>query len=277
MSEILTKILEVKRQEIRRDEAQQPVESLLDIIGSMASCRDFYGAITRPNARGINVIAEIKRASPSAGVIFQNDGQFEPAVFGRTYERAGADAISVLTDEQFFQGRLGYIREVKDAVSLPVLRKDFIIDPYQIYQARAAGADAILLIAEAIASDTQLTALAGLAYELGLTVLLEVHQRDSWFRVRKLVDFEKKPFTRTLLGINNRNLKTMEVKIEHSLELGRDADNKKILVSESGIKCRQDVLRLLEAGFNGVLIGQTLMGSDDIAGKFIELFGSAES
>jgi indole-3-glycerol phosphate synthase len=277
MSEILTKILKVKRQEVRRDEAQQPVESLLDIIASMAPCRDFYGAITRPNARGINVIAEIKRASPSAGVIFRNGSQFEPAVLGRTYERAGADAVSVLTDEQFFQGHLSYIREVKDAVSLPVLRKDFIIHPYQIYQGRAAGADAILLIAEAIASDTQLTELAGLADGLGLTVLLEVHQRDSWFRVCDLVDFTKKPFTRTLLGINNRNLKTMEVKIEHSLELGRDADNKKILISESGIKCRQDVLRLIEAGFNGVLIGETLMGSDNIAGKFTELFGSPES
>jgi indole-3-glycerol phosphate synthase len=277
MSEILTKILEVKRQEIRRDEAHQPVESLLDIIESMASCRDFYGAITKANARGINVIAEIKRASPSAGVIFHNSGQFEPAILGRTYEQAGADAVSVLTDEQFFQGRLGYIREVKEAISLPVLRKDFLIDPYQIYQSRAAGADAILLIAEAIASDTQLTALTGLAEGLGLTVLLEVHQRDSWLRVRDLVDFEKKPFTRTLLGINNRNLKTMEVKIEHSLELGRDADNKKILISESGIKCRQDVRRLMEAGFNGVLIGETLMGSDNIAAKFAELFGSVES
>jgi indole-3-glycerol phosphate synthase len=277
MSQILKKILRVKRQEISRDEVRQPLELLLDIIASMELCRDFYGAITKANARGINVIAEIKRASPSAGVIFQNSGRFEPAILGRTYEQAGADAVSVLTDEQFFQGHLGYIQKVKEAISLPILRKDFIIDPYQIYQGRAAGADAILLIAEAIASDVQLTELAGLADELGLTVLLEVHQRDSWFRVRDLVDFEKKPFARTLLGINNRNLKTMEVKIEHSLELGRDADNKKILISESGIKCRQDVRRLMEAGFNGVLIGETLMGSDNIAAKFTELFGAVES
>lgn len=271
MADILDKILAVKRTEIAASRKKLPMEALQEHIEGLPKCRNFYRALTRENPRGINVIAEIKKASPSAGLIRSD---FDPVALARIYQKAGAAAISVLTDEQFFQGKLEYIAQVKQAVSLPVLRKDFIIDPYQVYEARLAGADAILLIAEAIPPGTVMDLMI-LASSLTLTVLLEVHELDSLLALRSLVGFPKGCYS--LLGVNNRNLKTMQVDLGTSIRLSDFVENKRELVSESGIKERTDVERLIKAGFGSLLIGETLMRQPDIAAKFAELFGPPEN
>jgi indole-3-glycerol phosphate synthase len=271
MSDVLAKILDVKRAEVAAARQKTPLEALQERMTNLPKCRNFYRTMTQKNPRGINVIAEIKRASPSAGLIRPD---FDPVELAKIYEKAGANAISVLTDEQFFQGHLDYLGQVKEAVSLPLLRKDFIIDPYQIYEARLAGADAVLLIAEAL-PPAQLMDLMILANSLTLTVLLEVHELDSLMQVRSLIGFPLSHYS--LLGINNRNLKTMQVDLATTLRLSEFYENKKELVSESGIQQRSDVRRLIEAGINGVLIGETLMRSPDISAKFAELFDTVET
>ncbi len=267
MSDILQEILAVKKVEVAAAKERLPLKKLRESMRELPKCRNFYRAITKENPRQINVIAEIKRASPSAGVIRED---FDPVELASIYQTCGADAVSVLTDERFFQGSLEYISRIKAAVSLPILRKDFIIDPYQIYEARSAGADAILLIAEAL-KPAALMDMMILANSLTMTVLLEVHGLDSLLQVRSLVGFPQEHYS--LLGINNRNLKTMKVDPANSLRLSEFVDNKKELVSESGIKTRRHVEQLIEAGFNGILIGETLMRSTDIAVGFNELFG----
>lgn len=269
VAKVLEDILATKRAEIESSKQRTPQESLQESIREQPKCRNFYRTLTRRHPRGINVIAEIKRASPSAGLIRDD---FDPAALAHLYEQAGADAISVLTDETYFQGNLNYIAQVKQAVSLPVLRKDFIIDPYQIYESRAAGADAILLIAEAL-KPAEIMDMMILANRLTMTVLLEVHEMDSLLQYRSMIGFPQERYS--LLGINNRNLKTMTVDLNTSLRLGELVENKSELVSESGIQNRQDVERLIEAGFNGILIGETLMRSNDIGAKFSELFGAS--
>jgi len=271
MTTVLDKILQIKRQELIDAKKHTELALLQEKVKKLPKCRNFYRTIASPNPRGINVIAEIKRASPSAGLIRDD---FDVQELAHTYARAGADAISVLTDKQFFQGRLEYITMVKQAVSLPVLRKDFIIDPYQVYEARAAGADAILLIAEAI-KPAELMDLIILAHSLTLTVLLEVHELGSLLQVRSMVGFPKEHYT--LLGINNRNLKTMQVDLNNSLRLIEFLEHKNGLVSESGIREPRDVQRLIKAGFSGILIGEILMRSSDIAGQFRRLFGDNDS
>ncbi len=233
----------------------------------MPKCRNFYKAVVKDNKRGLNVIAEVKKASPSAGIIRED---FDPVAIAVTYQKCGADAISVLTDEKYFQGRLEYINQIKQAVELPILRKDFIIDPWQVYESRAAGADAILLIAEAVPAG-ELMDLMITAGELTLTVLLEVHEADALLKVRSLIGFPKKGYS--VLGINNRNLTTMEVDLNTTSRLAGFLDNKKELVAESGIKVRADVERLRAAGVRAVLVGEALCGSADIEKKFRELFG----
>ena len=188
----------------------------------------------------------------------------------QTYEKCGADAISVLTDEKYFQGRLEYIEQIKEAVDLPILRKDFIIDQWQVYESRAAGADAILLIAEAL-KPGELMDLMITAAELTLTVLLEVHQADTLLNVRSMIGFPKKGYS--VLGINNRNLKTMEVDLNTTSRLVELLENKNELVAESGIKTRDDVEKLKDIGVRAVLVGQVLCESDDIEEKFKEFFG----
>jgi indole-3-glycerol phosphate synthase len=222
--------------------------------------------VTKTNKRGLNVIAEIKKASPSAGVIRRD---FAPVTIAKTYEKCGADAISVLTDEKYFQGKLEYIDQVKHAVDLPILRKDFIIDIWQVYESRVAGADAILLIAEAL-KPAQLADLMIAAAELTLTVLLEIHDADSLLAVRSMVGFPRKGYS--VLGINNRDLATMQVDLNTTLRLADLLDNKVDLVAESGIKTRADVEKLKSAGISAVLVGQTLCESKDIAARFKELF-----
>jgi len=262
----LADILKVKRREVNAARNTIPLESLREAIEDLAPCRDFYRTLSHKAPRGINVIAEIKKASPSSGLIRPH---FDPITLAKIYQQAGANALSVLTDETFFKGELKFIGQIKEVVDLPILRKDFIIDPYQILQSRLAGADAILLIAEALDME-QLKELLDLAHSLSLTTLLEVHDRDSLLKVQEHIDdFSQR---RCLLGINNRNLKTMQVDISHSLNLLSDVRDKRGIISESGIKTRDHVQRLTEAGFHTLLIGETLMRRDDLAAAFAELF-----
>ena len=233
----------------------------------MPKCRNFYKAVTAPSRRGINVIAEVKKASPSAGLIRKD---FDPVAIAQTYQKCGANAISVLTDEKYFQGRLEHIDQVRRSVNLPVMRKDFIIDIWQVYEARAAGADAILLIAEAL-KPGELMDLMIAAAELTLTVLLEVHQADTLLAVRSLIGFPRKGYS--ILGINNRDLTTMQADLNTTGRLAGLVDEGAELVSESGIRTRADVEKLKSVGVRAVLIGQTLCEHPDIEEKFIELFG----
>ncbi len=267
MSTILDQIVADKRKEVAARKAALPLEELRKQLRDLPKCRNFYQAVTKKNPRGLNVIAEVKKASPSAGVI---RADFDPVAIARTYAACGADAISVLTDEKYFQGRLEYLTAVKAAVDIPVLRKDFFVDPYQIYEARAAGADAILLIAEAL-TESELSDLLILAGQLTLTTLIEVHDADSLLRVRSLLGFPQKHYS--VLGVNNRDLRTMQVDINTTGRLAELVDNRRELIAESGIRTRQDVEKLIALGVGGVLIGQTLCASGDIAAKFAELFG----
>ena len=267
MPNILDKIIADKKAEVSYRRSQKSLEQLKEDVRSKPKCRNFYKAVTKPNRRGINVIAEVKKASPSAGVIRQD---FDPVTIAQTYEKCGADAISVLTDEKYFQGRLEYINQIKQVVDLPVLRKDFIIDLWQVYESRAAGADAILLIAEALKPGTLMDLMIAAA-ELTLTVLLEVHQADTILAVRSLIGFPKKGYS--VLGINNRDLSTMQVDLNTTSRLAELFDNKNELVAESGIKSRADVEKLKSVGVRAVLVGQVLCESPDIEKKFTELFG----
>lgn len=270
MATILDKIISDKRVEVEQRKEQQPVELLKNKVQGLKKCRNFYKAVTKKNRRGPNVIAEVKKASPSAGLI---RADFDPVLIAQTYERCGADAISVLTDEKYFQGKLEYLTAVKEAVRLPVLRKDFMIDPYQIYEARIAGADAVLLIAEAL-TPADLMDLLILSNELTLTALIEVHSADSLLQMRSLVGFPQKHYS--VLGINNRDLTTMQVDINNTTRLAELVDNKRELIAESGIKTRNDVEKLIRIGVGGVLIGQTLCESPRIEEKFTELFNPGE-
>jgi len=267
LGNVLDRIIADKRAEVQSRRSQTSIERLKEQIRGLPRCRNFYKAVTKPNPRGINVIAEVKKASPSAGVI---RGNFDPVTIARTYQDCGADAISVLTDEKYFQGKLEYVEQVRQAVSVPVLRKDFIIDLWQVYESRAAGADAILLIAEAL-KPGELIDLMIAAAELSLTVLLEVHQADTLLAVRSLIGFPKERYS--LLGINNRDLTTMQVDLNTTIRLAELLDKKDELVAESGIKTRADVEKLKSAGVRAVLVGQTLCEHPDIAEKFTELFG----
>jgi indole-3-glycerol phosphate synthase len=266
LENILDNIIADKRAEVRSRQSQMSLDNLRQQICSLPKCRNFYKAVTKPNRRGINVIAEVKKASPSAGVIRED---FDPVKIALTYEKCGADAISVLTDEKYFQGRLEYINQIHQEVDLPVMRKDFIIDVWQVYESRAAGADAILLIAEAL-KPGQLMDLMIAAAELTLTVLLEVHNADTLLAVRSLIGFPKKGYS--ILGINNRNLTTMQVDLNTTSRLAGLLDDNNELVAESGIKTRADVEKLMSVGVRAALIGQTLCEQPNIEEKFAELF-----
>jgi indole-3-glycerol phosphate synthase len=268
MSDILKQILANKRIEVEQQKKTIPVEQLKEQIKNLPKCRNFHKAVTKPNKRGINVIAEVKKASPSAGIIRKD---FNAVEIAKIYEQCGADAISVLTDEKYFQGKLEYLTAVKKAVSVPVLRKDFIIDEYQIYEARAAGADAILLIAEAFEpNDGKIVDLMILAAELSLTVLLEVHSAEELLRARSLIGFPIAHYS--VLGINNRDLTTMKVDLNTTIRLAELAGPIDGMVAESGIKTKTDIEKIKKAGVTAVLIGETLCKTPNIAEKFKELF-----
>jgi indole-3-glycerol phosphate synthase len=269
VANILKEIIDNKRKELQQQKKLVAIEQLKEQIKNLPKCRNFHKAVTKPNPRGINVIAEVKKASPSAGVIRKD---FDAVEIAKIYENCGADAISVLTDEKYFQGRLEYLTQIKNAVSIPVLRKDFIIDEYQIYEARAAGADAILLIAEAFEpNDGKILDLMILAAELTLTTLLEVHSTEELLRVRSLIDFPKAHYS--ILGINNRDLTTMQVDLNTTIRLAELIGSIKGLVAESGIKTRQDIEKIKKAGATAILIGESLCKAANIAVRFKELLG----
>ena len=269
-SSILDKIIRTKYQEIEARRKQTPIEALKDRIAALGRPRNMFQAVTRRPPRGkkaVNLIAEVKKASPSAGVI---RADFDPVEIAKAYEAAGADAISCLTDERYFQGRLEYIAQIRQAVSLPVLRKDFIIDPYQVYESRAAEADAVLLIAECL-EVSQLIDLQILATELNMTCLIEVHDMDNLIRVRdQVIGFPLKRYS--LLGINNRDLNTFKTDLGTTLRMTELVEDRSVLVSESGINSFEDIEKLAEAGVSAVLVGESLMRSQDIGAKVRELF-----
>ena len=266
MATILDEIVETKRGEVAEARQRRPLEALRSEAATSPRPRNFYSAITAKARWDLHLIAEIKRASPSAGLIRPD---FDPAEIAQVYHESGASALSVLTDATYFQGHLDFIAQVKQRVPLPVLRKDFIIDPYQVYESRVAGADAILLIADVL-TPQQLIDLLILANELNLTSLVEVYEPDMLMRVRSVIGFPHRRYS--LLGINNRNLRTQQVDVSHTLRLIDLVQEGTPLVSESGVKTRQDVLRLAGAGVSAVLVGETLMRARDMSAKIRELF-----
>ena len=262
MPNVLDDIVAHKLTEIATAKERVPADVLKMQLASAPSVRDFVAALQSSAERiGIGLIAEVKKASPSAGLI-RADFRFDPVAIAKTYEANGAACISCLTDEKYFQGRLEYLVAIKQAVSLPVLRKDFIVDRYQVLEARAAGADAILLIAECL-DDCHLRDLYFYASELGMECLIELYEPDNLDRVLKLQP--------PLVGVNNRNLKTMITDLDHTIRLAPRIAAQSLLVAESGIRKRADVERLIAAGCRAILVGESLMRSADIGASVCEL------
>lgn len=256
--DILTRIVKQKAERLRHSKSAIILNELKKHIQDIDETRDFRTAVKR-NGGKIKLIAEIKKASPSKGLIRKD---FDPIKIASIYDGKPVSAISVLTEEDFFQGHLSYIKAVKYITSKPILRKDFIFDEYQIYESRLNHADAILLIA-AILDKNQAEEYLHLAKELGLHVLFEVHDEDDMEKAL-LIDAD-------IIGINNRNLKTLKIDLSTTLRLKRDMPKDKIVVSESGIKNRNDVVKLQDAGIDAMLIGTSLMEAEDIGRKIDEL------
>lgn len=256
---ILDRIVETKRREVATARAATPEVELERRAAGMEPARDFKSAIRRLGL--ITLIAEVKKASPSAGVI---RADFDPVRIATTYEQHGAAAISVLTDVEYFQGSLQYLTAVKAAVALPVLRKDFVIDRYQLLEARCAGADAVLLIAECLPGN-QLAQLQKEAVALGLHTLVELHDADQ---VSRVIDCGA-----AVIGINNRDLRTFETRLEHTLDLLPKIPVDRVVVSESGIRTHADLVRLGAAGARAVLVGESLMRAGDIGAALDALRG----
>ena len=266
---ILDQILETKREEIAAAKSRVSLDDLKSRVRGLEKPRNFFQAVTHPGKKPLNLIAEVKKASPSAGVIRED---FDPAKIARQYEAAGADALSVLTDEKYFHGKIDDLRAARAAVNLPVLRKDFVIDAYQVYESRVVGADAVLLIAECL-ETSHLIDLQILATELNMTCLIEVHDLDNLMRVRdQVIGFPHRSYS--LLGINNRDLRTFKTDLGTTLRMCELVADRRVLVSESGIKTAKDIQKLKEAGVAAVLVGEELMRSGDIAGKIAEMFGT---
>ena len=260
MTDILQKILSAKAGEVRAQQAAVPLAEIKAQAEAAAPPRDFIAALRAKHAQNQPaIIAEIKKASPSKGLIRPD---FRPADHARDYEAGGAACLSVLTDEAFFQGSPDYLRQARAAVSLPVLRKDFIIDEYQIYQARAWGADAVLLIAAAL-SETELLQLEAAAHRLGMAVLPELHDEADLKKCARL--------TPPLRGVNNRNLRTFDVDLQQTIKL-LPALSGCLTVTESGIRSKADTDFMRTHGVNTFLIGETFMRADDIAAEVRKLF-----
>lgn len=260
---ILDTIVAHKREELKRDKENAPLQTLKNRIHDLPPTRDFRAALAAPVA--VNLIAEVKRKSPSKGIIRED---FNPVKIAKSYSVNGATAISVLTDQQFFGGNLSYLSKIRNAVELPLLRKDFTIDEYHIYQARVAGADAVLLIV-AILTTEQLREFIGVAKHLNLAALVEVHTQPE---VDIALDVGAE-----IIGINNRDLKTFHTDIATSFHLRKLIPEDKLIVSESGIYTREDVMKLGEADIDAILVGESLMRSADIGVKVRELLGSKEA
>ncbi len=262
---ILDQIVSTKRGEVAAARRARGIEAVRAHAAASPPPRDFYGTLTRSIADRPRLIAEIKRASPSAGLIRPG---LAPAVIAGAYEAAGAAAISVLTDRAYFQGDLGDLAAVKSAVRLPVLRKDFVVDEYQVYESRAAGADAILLIAEILAVD-QIDTWSVLAGELGMASLIEVHDEGQLEAVVGLVG----PKRRAILGINNRDLRRQVTDLQTSVRLAGRLPAGTPFVAESGIQSREDVAMLQRAGASALLIGESILKAADVGVRIRELFG----
>jgi len=253
---ILDRILDWKRVEVAAQKRTSPLSAVREAALAAPPPRDLAAALRAP---GVSLIAEIKRASPSRGLLHPD---LDPAVQAAAYERHGAAAISVLTDERFFRGTLDDLRAVRHTVDLPVLRKEFVLDAYQVYQARAAGADALLLIVAAL-NDAELRSLYALAYELGMAALVEVHDTAELERALTLAP--------RILGINNRNLHTFEVSLDVTARLSSRVPPETVLVAESGIHTAADVERLAALGVHGMLVGESLVRAPDVGAKIREL------
>lgn len=261
MTDILNRILERKAEEVAERRVRMPLRELAARIADLPATRGFAAALeARIDAGAPAVIAEVKKASPSKGVIRP---AFDPAAIARSYAKGGAACLSVLTDRDFFQGSEAFLGQARAACTLPVLRKDFIIDPYQVHEARAIGADCILLIVAALEDDV-LLALATLAVELGLDVLCEVHNADELERAQAL------PVR--LIGVNNRNLRNFETSLEVSLGLQEMVEYDRILVAESGIRTPQDVAQLRAGGIHAFLVGEAFMRAEDPGEELHRLF-----
>jgi len=256
---ILDDIIAHKKEELSGTKRRSSLAEVKARAADAGPVRGFGKALSRSGA--IRLIAEVKKASPSKGVIRED---FDPVRIAQTYEKSGASCISVLTEEKFFQGRLEYLAAVRKAAGLPLLRKDFIIDEYQVYEARAAGADAILLIAACLEKN-QMAEYLGIAGQLGLDALVESH---TYRELDKALLAGA-----TLVGINNRDLSTFTVSLDTTLDLLKDIPDDRIVVSESGIKTRDDVVKLEKAGVDAVLVGEGLMREKDIGKKMKELLG----
>jgi indole-3-glycerol phosphate synthase len=259
MTSLLDKIVAAKRVEIAAAKEARPESELRELAAAAPPARDFFSALSAPGP--IRLIAEVKKASPSRGLI---RADFQPVEIGLAYERHGASCLSVLTDTPYFQGSLDDLRRVRAAVRLPVLRKDFILDSYQLFEARAAGADAVLLIAECL-DDCNLRKLHNEAVALGMAPLVELYDPRNLQRV-----FDAGA---TLIGINNRDLHTFVTDLDHTLRLRDRVPDECVLVSESGIRTRADVERLADAGVDAILVGETLMASADIGAAVDSLLG----
>jgi indole-3-glycerol phosphate synthase len=261
MSDILNKILAVKAQEVATAIASKPLAMMRAEAEQAAPACDFVGAIRAKIAAGqAAVIAEIKKASPSKGVL---RADFKPAEIATSYEQHGAACLSVLTDEQFFQGSAEYLKQARAACTLPVLRKDFIVDEYQVYQARAMGADAILLIASAL-DVAQMQAFEALAHRLGMAVLVEVHNGAELEAALQL--------TTPLIGVNNRNLRTFEVSLQTTIDLLPRIPRDRIVVTESGILKAEDVKLMRNHRVDAFLVGETFMRAADPGMELARVF-----
>jgi indole-3-glycerol phosphate synthase len=261
MSDILEKIVAVKHQEVAAAQRRKSLTAVRADAESRVLTRDFVGAMRSKIAAGHPaVIAEIKKASPSKGVLRE---EFIPADIAQSYAEHGAACLSVLTDVDFFQGSVDFLKQARASCQLPVLRKDFMVDAYQIYESRAMGADAVLLIAACL-DDAQMKDFEAIARNLDMAVLVEVHDQAELERALKL----KTP----LIGVNNRNLKSFEVSLDTTLTLRSHVPADRILVTESGIQTREDVLRMGAAGINAFLVGEAFMRTSDPGVALAELF-----
>lgn len=261
--DILQRILKVKAEEVTAGSAAKSLRQMRAEVDAAPEVRDFVAALKADRGAGrAAVIAEIKKASPSQGVMRE---AFDPAAIARSYEKAGASCLSILTDREFFHGEPEYLRQGRAACGLPVLRKDFIIDPWQVYESRLMGADCILLIVRAL-GDAQMAELAGTATDLGMDALLEVHDGEELERALAL----KPPF----VGINNRDLRSFRTDTGITLGLLGRVPGDCLVVTESGIKTRDDVQRMRSHGVHGFLVGETFMRADDPGSKLAELFAA---
>lgn len=266
MADILEKIVAVKREEVAAAKKKKPLEAVREDALSRVLTRDFEGALRAKVAAGqAAVIAEVKKASPSKGVLRED---FIPADIAQSYAEHGAACLSVLTDRQFFQGSPDFLKQARASCDLPVLRKDFMVDPWQALESRAIGADAILLIVAAL-DDARMAEIEAAAIECGLDVLVEVHSREELERALKLES--------RLIGINNRDLKTFTVDLAKTTEIAAQAPEGATLVSESGLSTRADLDALARQGINCFLIGEALMRQGDLTAATRELVGSDPS